>query len=284
MFDYRGLTRMSPIASCVLSIQDLQRLYRELDAKAQQAMEKHLAALKRAPDTSEEEWDALLAEGRRVGHVTVSVLGSRGEQIMASSIEALDPTGLPAQIQQITFDSAAGPKQAYNIFMMNRFVVELDFTEPPGFNSYNPWDQPTPNASRVEVIGADDTWVLGVYESILGFFTHRQKKRTWLHSSEAFNLLNWFVGFPVALWTIFRVDSAADFLQGAHPALKGAFYVYLFLVVLLLFRAVIWAARWLFPMVELEEARSTRARAVFWVVVGGLITGLLYDVLKTVLT
>lgn len=236
-------------------------------------MEKHLAGLHRAPDTTDDDWERLKAEGRRVGHLTVSVIGSRGEQIVASSVDALDPAGLPPQLQRITFDSAAGPKQAYNVFMINRFFVELDFTEPPGFSAYNPWGQPTPNGSRTEVAGDDDTWVLGVYESVLGFFAHRQKKRNWLHTSEAFNILNWFVGFPAALWVIFRVDSWAGFLQGVHPALKGALYVYVFLVVLLLFRATIWARRWLFPMVELEGARSARARAAFWVIVSGVFTG-----------
>jgi hypothetical protein len=283
VFNYRGLTRIARIPACIVSNADLQRLYRDLDAKAKQAMDKHIATIVRAPETTDEDWEKLKEEAWRVGHVTVSVTGTQGEQIVASSIEALDSSGLPHQIRSIVFDSAAGARQSYNVHMANRFVVELDFTEPPGFNAYNPWDDPTPNASKIEVVGDDDTWVTGVYQSILGFFALRKKNRGWLHSSEAFNLLNYVLGFPAALWVVFRLDSTASSLTGVHTALKGAVYVYVFLMVLLIFRGVVWAGRWLFPLIELHGARSVQARATFGVIVTGILTGFLYDVLKTLL-
>ena len=280
---YRGLQRSAKIPACVVSLDDLRRLYTNLNEKTREALDRHLETTPRRADISDEQFEQLKVQAREVGGLTVSVNGSGGEQVLATTATALAQASLPEQITSITFDSATA-LQAFNVTPLNRFRVHLDFTEPPGFNAYNPWDQPTPNGSQLEIIGSDETWVTGVYESTLTFFRQRRQHRSWLHGHITFNLLNYLLGFPAALWIIFRLDSTAPLsFQAIHGALRGALYVYLFLLALLIFRLIIGGFRWIFPLIEIEGARSKKARGLLGSVLGTLLLALLYDVLRTLL-
>jgi hypothetical protein len=278
--NYRGLSHFTDIPPCAVSIADLRRLYRELSVKTGEALERHLSPWQRPADMSSEEFEALKQQAREIGTLTVIVDGAGGERIVSSSAEALDDDKLPENITAITFDSAAAI-QTQNVTPLNRFKLKLDFTEPPGFNVYNPWDQPTPNASQLEVYGPDHTWVTAVQEATLSFFTRRRRRRKWLHSATTFNLLNYVLAFPGALWIVYRVDSHfAHALSGIHTALKGALYIYVFLLSLLVFRIIIGGFRWIFPVIEIDGARSTKVRVVAGTVLSSIILALLYDILK----
>src|ERR1051325_8831174 len=247
-WEYRGLLRSSKVPPCVLSNDDLQRLYRDLRARASEAIERHIAALTKPADVDEEKFAELKDTLRKAATLNASIIGKRGEQIVSESIDALAPTNLPDDVTQIEFDSAF-PLRTFNILPLNRFRVVLDFTEPPPFHAYNPWDDPTPNASIVEVIGNDNTWVTAFYESTLQFFRgKRGRKRAWFHNQIAFSVLNWFIGLPAGLWCAYRLDSQflLALLSPSQQALRVAVDVYVFLLITLLFRVVLYGFRWIF--------------------------------------
>lgn len=257
---YRGLFRQARLPACVISVQDLRRLYSDLSEKAADALERHIASAPKPEESSDEDWEALKNRIRSIGRLTAIVIGANGEQSVDQSSIPLEDDQLPDRITSVTFDSYSA-LQRENIAPLHRFRLNLDFTEPPTFGAYNPWNVPTPNGSNLEVTGADSTWVTGVYESALGFFRGRAKRRGWLHSALAFNLLNWLVGMPAALWIVFRFDQiAAPFFNSIDAVLRGAIYIYIVLVVLLLFRLIIGGFRWMLPIVELEGARSATVR------------------------
>jgi hypothetical protein len=279
---YRGRFRSAKVPPCLISRNDLRKLYTQLDARTSDALEKHIAGLHRPPDMDEQAWNRTLHNLRHDARLTITVQGADGEQIVARSVEALSDDQLPDRITFARFDSAAA-LQFINITPIHRFYVHLDFTEPPTFATYNPWSQPTPNASQIEVIGSDQTWVTGVYELIIGFFRARRRRRAWLHTQRSFNAAHWVIGFPAALWTVYRLSYYAPALGRMHPALLGAIYAYVFLVSLLIFRGIIWLFRWLFPVVELAGSRPKVVRGVLSVVLTSLLLALLYDVLKGII-
>jgi hypothetical protein len=279
LLSYRGRFRTAKVPPCLITRNDLRKLYAQLDARTSEALEKHIAVLVRPPGTEEPAWSQTLENLRHDARLTVTVQGADGEQIVARSAEALSDDELPDRITFARFDSAAA-LQFLNITPIHRFYVHLDFTEPPTFASYNPWSQPTPNASQIEVIGSDQTWVTGVYELIIGFFRARRRRRAWLHTQRSFNAAHWIIGFPAALWIVYRLSYYAPALNRMHPALLGAIYAYVFLVSLLIFRGIVWSFRWLFPVVELAGSRPKLVRRVLSVVLTSLLLALLYDVLK----
>jgi hypothetical protein len=126
--------------------------------------------------------------------------------------------------------------------------------------------------------------VSATFEGALEFFESRRHARRWLHEPTAFNLLNWFVGIPGALWTTFRLDQWLLSSPGGVPGgLRAAMDIYLFLFGMLVFRAMFYGLRWMFPLIELEGARSKAARRLVGGVTATLLLTLLYDVLKALI-
>lgn len=230
---------MQRIPACAVSIAGLNRLYAELSKKTREALERELASLQRRPDVTQEQFDALKEEARNVGGLSVMILGNRGEQLLSNTTNPFERQDLPEVVTNITFDSAAA-LQSYDVKLPNRFRLVLGFTEPPSFSAYDPWNESTPNKGLIEVQGPDTTWVSGVYEQILSFFRARRKRRSWFHTETAFTLLNWLIGFPAALWIVYRIDSHFEsVLAKMHGALRGAIYVYIVLLALLTFRIMV---------------------------------------------
>jgi len=279
-FQYRGINRTSIVPPCVVTLADLRRLYAELERKAIEARERHCRGIVRPLDAVEADFEQAKVEFIRDARLTLTVLGSEGEQIVSRSVEALDSESLPLRINLIVFDSAAAA-QAVNVPLMNRFKLSLDFTEPTNFDTHNPWSEPTPNRSTLEVVGNDSTWVTGVHESTMSFLKRYRRRRKWLHSQRTFNFLNYAVGLPAAFWCVYRIDQLLPVVTTLHPVLRAGIYVYLFMMITLLFRIAIRGLRWILPVVELEGARSWKARAGVWVVLSAVMLGLLKDVIKT---
>jgi putative lipoic acid-binding regulatory protein len=279
---YRGSYRTLKIHPCAISIDSLRKLYIRLSDKSSEALEEHLRSIN-LPEKEKQQINKLKELLRVNGRLTIVIIGDNGEQILDTKIEALSQDDLPDKIASITFDSASGLK-GLDVILQNSFKLNFDFTEPPSFHAYNPWNQRTPNNSTLEVSGPNTTWVSGVHETVQSFINERKKNRTWLHNQITFNVLNWLFAFPASLWVTYRVDNVFQSqFQNIHVTLRGAIYVYLVLVSLLAFRVIMAGFRWIFPVVELEGSRSIKMRAAISAVLGSPIVALFYDILKAIL-
>src|SRR5262245_1994734 len=145
---YRGLYRFERIPACVVSVADMRRLYFELSEKTQEALERQLATYQKPPGTTAEEFEAFKEKVRKVGGLTVMVFGGHGEQLLSNETNPFEEDILPDVINSIVFDSSESLK-SQDVTVLNRFRLLLDFTEPPSFNAYDPWSQPTPNKSSI---------------------------------------------------------------------------------------------------------------------------------------
>jgi len=83
------------------------------------------------------------------------------------------------------------------------------------------------------------------------------------------------------LWTTFRLDQRLlETVTTLPGGIRAAIDIYLFLLGFVVFRAMFYGLRWMFPLVELEGARSRAARRAVGGVISALLVALLYDVLK----
>ena len=128
---FSGLSRSAPPPACVLGIDDLRRLYVDLDRKASQALEQFLAAQVRNPGTSEAEFEQLKQQARDAGHVTVTISGGSGELLVARSADVFGKDYLPHRLVTVAYDTTSG-LQSLNVTLPNRMNVHLDFSEPRG--------------------------------------------------------------------------------------------------------------------------------------------------------
>src|SRR5438105_2080721 len=106
-YQYRGLYRTTSLPPCIVSLVDLRRLYAELDAKTMEALERHLAAIQKPADMEQATFEELKANALRDGHLTVTVIGAGGEQLVSRSGESVNADSLPEKITLMRFDSAA---------------------------------------------------------------------------------------------------------------------------------------------------------------------------------
>ncbi len=223
---YQGVYRSTPIPSCLLSRDDLVTLYEDLERKTQEGIEHSLARAQRPADTSEAEFEELKKRGRESGHLSAFIYGADGERMVVSSAPDFRSQRLPDTVTSILYDSAASIRTLHKFEPENRFRLNLDFTEPPGFDKYDPASNPTPNNSSFEIIGPDSTWVAGVHETVMGFLERRGRRRGWLHKHSWYNAYQWFVAIPGSLWIVFRISQGIQgVLERWHPALEGALYI-----------------------------------------------------------
>jgi hypothetical protein len=260
----------------------LRRLYNELDRKTMEALDRFLALQLKGPGQSDADFEALKQQARDRGHVMVTIRGSAGEFLSARSPDVLSADYLPHRLLNVTFDNTSA-LQADNISLPNRLNVRLDFSEPPGFMVYDPWNQPTPNNSLIDVYGIDETWVSATFHAAANFFDNRKRRRRWLHLPATFNILNWIAGIPAALWTAFRLDGWLIASLDLPSGLRAAADIYVVLLGMLAYRVLFYTVRWMFPLIELHGARSLAFRRVLGAVVASLVLALLYDVLKVAL-
>jgi hypothetical protein len=282
---YRGLRRETPLPSCILSRDDLRTLYARLSEKVSESLEGQLALAELPDGFDSAEWEDLKQQARDAGQLTAMVFGSHGEQVYTTEEDGLLDRNLPDRIETLVLDSASALKNAVNVEARNRFKVTIDFSNPRGFNGYDPTTQPTPNASSLEVYGPDETWISGVHDLVLQFFKSRATTRRLVHSGDVFFLVQWLVVFPASIWGSYRLVGflPAD-LTGEHPVLTTGLYFYSFFSAFILFRLLKLWVRHAWPYVELEGNSRTLGRVALSTVTGGVAAALIYDVVKHVFT
>lgn len=277
---YRGVRRIQRLPSCLLSLSDLNRLYVSLDKLARVAGEKLISSLEQAPEQSTEYFSAAKDEMRQCIALTVLVHGRAGEQLVAQTADCLNAEQLPAAISLVTFHSSSDIKSRFGLEPLDRFELRFDFSEPPTFFKYNPWQVPTPNVSSLDVVGSDEGWVHGVHATVTEFLNIRKSGHAFLHSPITFLILQWVLGLPAALWICYRCDSLlGSVAPGLGSTARGCMVVYAALVMLLVYRAGFWATRWVFPLMELEGSRSKNKRIAVVAVITSILVSILYDVL-----
>ncbi len=281
---YQGLSRTVELPACALSVEDFRRLFTDLDALTREVTGAQIDGVERPAGVQPAAFAIEQQQAKAEAGLALWVYGKNGEQVALHSAAAITREALPDGLTNITFDSGARFRMKLNVDPINRFRLNFDFTEPVLFIGYDPWNQPTPNGTRLEVIGANQTWVAGVCDRVLNFLKARKRSRRRLHGPTTFSLFNWLIGFPASFWLIYRVDTVTQRITAGLPGvIRAGFYVYLLLLPLMVFRVVAYVVRWLFPLIELEGSRSKTVRATGSAVVIGLFTALVYDVLKAVI-
>lgn len=282
---YRGSNRSGRLPCCGVDVEDIRRLYRALQARNDAIGDNIVRGYKEDPAQSRADFEKNVRFNLRV---TVVATGRAGEQNVTHDIAGLDEEHLPSVVVEVMLDTAwlaRGVMQGKN--PANWCVVVFDFRRPPLIDFSNASGEPTPNGSNYQVVADDPAWGAAVAEEIQKELSRRTLWRRWLHGSHTYDALLVLLGFPLALWSSWRMYVAAHLQARFGESGVGVLIViYLFMVALYLFRGAFGAARWLWPYVELQRERQSglarSARVVVGVIYLGLVSAAIYDVLKSV--
>ena len=176
---------------------------------------------------------------------------------------------------------------AYHAFAghdpQNRFQLNLDFSKPPLIDTINPVSAPTPNVSSLSIEGDRDAWLAVIQEAVVGVIENRRNRRTWLHRALIYDYGLFFLGAPAALYACWRVSGPIErFLGSIHTFLSAAAYLYIFALVVAIYRIFFGYTKWAFPSVELDESRdSAKLHRRFWYPIAiALVGNLIWDIFR----
>ena len=248
----RGTTRQFVLPSCLLTANDLRRIYRLLEQKALEAAERQVATLTLQAGQTQVQLGEMSAAVRSALSLVVRLQTSSGEWINGTTIDLLSDEQLPDGIVRIEFDSAFLYRSRFNNSVPNNsFTLTVDLARPPILDM-----NPQQNGSAAIIWGLDATWTNAIHDELAAFFRQRRTRRGWLHSPRSYDALVILVGFPLSFEIVYQLDRVIRHRALLPEALSVALYVYAVLVVLFLFRTLFNYSRWSFPKLEVDAPRQ----------------------------
>lgn len=282
---WRHYAIRAPISACLIQQEDLKRLYDIISEKQQEEATKILGLLVKQVSETDAQFEQRKVNVRNVYVTLVTINAPNGEAVTGNTRAVFDSASVPERIVSVLIDTANGPK-SLGITPPNWASLFLDFRRPPLLNYGVVPSAPTPNESNYQINATAEAWATALDARIRDFFKQRATARGWLHKQGCYDGLLMFLGLPFTLWATYR--AGPWFITGTMPtAIITAIYVYLFFVLLNLFRTLFSYTRWVFPLVELVGIgkNSTQGHRVFWfTIVSSLVIAvlaiLITDVIK----
>lgn len=277
----RNYTKRVPISACKLRTGDRERLFRLINEKQIEERDRVLSFLYKLDNETEGEFQERRKKVLDAFVTTVRIQGFDNEVVTGHGESFFNSGLLPERILSIEYDTAFSPKAVLDFTPNNRASVLLDFSHPRIFDRWQP-SEPTPNNSNWFVTADGEAWSTSLSTRLQQFFEERRTHMDWLHRSNTYDLLLMVMGFPLGLWGAYRIGHPAAVYLRPPSDIETALYVYAFFLSLNVFRWMFSYARWVFPKVEADEARSApgKHRAVFGALVLGIVGSALWDAIK----
>jgi hypothetical protein len=279
---WRNFSTKFPLPAFYLNRGDLKRLYQIVNAKQQEYRCRALDGLIKAPQESDADFAARQRRVHDAFVTSVTVTGRNGEMVHGNNEAFLEDATIPERIASIYMTTVSVPLATLNFTPPCNIVLFLDFTQPPLLDFARLPTLPTPNESNFAINADDENWFASAHTKLKDFFFERKTKSDWLHRAAVYDVLLMFLGIPAALWTDYRAGSLLDKVRLA-PMISTAVFVYVFLIVILVYRSMFSYSRWVFPKVEFEtDLRSSplRHRLLWGGIFLSIVGSALYDIIK----
>lgn len=267
--------------SCSFDKESLRRFLNILQERLNAAAEFEVSKFEQN-DQSDEDFNTnknLLRDGFII---RPTVTGKNGQELYGTVDEVFESANFPQEVRSIYVNSEIWLKSRYNYVPHNSLELFFDFSRPEIFDFTLMPSQKTPNETNLKIRGVDSTWVNGIFHEANAYINEHRAPAPWLHKHTIYDILLWFIGYPIGFWACYKVSSLLPQAQGSMLFLVAAIYVYVFFVTLVLIRTLFHYGRWVFPLAEYIHPHSKliRHRAVLFSLVLALVGGAFYDIIK----
>lgn len=270
--------------STKVSIGDLEKLIPILEEANNESKELEIPELKKSDDFQNGSIDEKQIRALLTNHMTVRVgiFGINGEYIQTDFPQSLTSDQIPNAIKTIIIDNSSSFQLAFKREPMNQFKITLDFKTPYIFDFVSSPSLATPNASSIELLGVNETWVNGNYSKFTDYFKGKKTNRGWIHKSSIYDALLWVLLFPIGLGYLRKIDHwVLSFDNISYsPAFFTVTYLFLLLIIFLIFRILFNYLRWLYPYLELEPQNNNPRswqRKLYYFILAAIFAPLAYD-------
>jgi len=287
VYTYKSKQRFSKIPSCTIEIKYLKKLFEILNDINKEAAEIELNVLNKryqqsTGGVSKEDFEKLKKDVLESYKIHIQIFGTKGKFITSDSSSVFEEEHLPDFITSTKFDNSFFYKSVFNRNPQSLINVELDFSKPPLIDFVTSPSYQTPNNSIIHVLGENETWVEGSHEKVASSLKERSNRRSWLHRKNVYDLFLWLLVIPLSLWNVQKFNLfAAPYLSKFSTVLTVGIYLYIFIIILNIFRFAFNYLRWLFPYLELKTSLKSRVichRIIFL----GVISAITYTLAKDI--
>jgi hypothetical protein len=281
---FRGSFKFSRVPSSLLSRDDFKKLFNILKDKTNEAVNHEFEEFQQPKDMSDIDFQKIKDNIKNNFKLSVHIFGTHGENISSNDESVFEVAYFPEDIRLIAFENFTFLKNL-NYYQKNTLDIKLDFSK-TNILDFSNLSKETPNLSEIKVTGNNETWVTGVYQTVLDFLKEKKRKRNWLHTKFIYNFVLFLIILPATFWTIFRIDRFIRQLFNELPnVLTTAIYVYIFFLILFIFGILFNYLRWVFPLLEfkrMDGSKMSGHRGIFLVIFLGLITIYIADIIRAV--
>lgn len=281
--DIRTNQNYSRIPSSILDLGYFKKLYSTLCKISKDGALLENENYTKLHDQSDEEFEKMKSDTYDLYKVSILIYGTKGEQILTHNVDGFDETNLPDEISKIVFDNSLIYNSSVKQNPQNRIRVIFDFYKPSIFDISSKPSVNT-NNSYIEIFGQNDNWVKGAFEQINSSLIERKTKRNWLYGNNIYEIFLLTIVIPLSFWNLNKISYLFFISSLDLPSIiEVGFYIYLFILLLWLFRIIFNYARWLFPYIEIDYG-FRRKEFAHRLILLGLITSLFFTFIKDLIT
>ncbi len=264
-------TKFVKFGSVSFSLEGIRRIASDLNVIVREQGEIEIAALKKKPEDSDEEFEAIKADARRdVFKILMTVAYEDGSLINTynTSDISIDQNG--PFIRSIYFSNVP----PYKIYTGNNpahsFDLFLDFRQPPLLDAGHIVSTPTPNETNLTVSGARGGWRVGIEDVVRKHIKKKRPIRRFFHGPFIYDFGFLLVGLPLIFYACLGASPHINSYLGAtNPFVVAAAYAYIAMATAWGYRVMFSYSKWAFPLVELSDqaTRPAKHRKIWWALV-----------------
>ena len=271
-----------PLQGISMSVPDVRRIVERLLPHVEEERHREVNQLLNSGSYDQERHVQLNLERERAFQISVTIYGRDGESLFGYGTDPFDSPNIPTPIESIFITNNTAYKTVTGRNLLNNFTLHLDFSTPPLVDNNNPVSNPTPNFSNLTVEGDRDAWVASIHQAVMDVLGKKLNGRSFMHAAFVYDIGLGLLGFPVAIYLCWRFSGFVETYLGVlSPFIAAAAYIYVFFLVLNVYRVLFGYTKWAFPTVELtdNEDQSKTHRKVLLGILLTLIGSAIYDLL-----
>lgn len=255
----RKCHRRKPLPSIAVDVPSLKRIFQLFADMNKEAFRLEWEGVSRGGFKDGVDPEELRQRLQGFFQVTVKIVGSDGDYMESDSISIFEENFFPGRIQKIVFDNTT----VFNLHLKRNpnhfFSMLLDFTKPELIDfSISPTNA-TANESNVIFSGESTDWVEAGFQRIWKEIDDSCTVYRLIHQKNMYDLLLWFVVFPLVLWNLHKINSYIEIhFNLMHSFLKGSLFVYIVIIGMFALRVLWGYGRWCFPFIDFISSRRRK--------------------------
>jgi hypothetical protein len=259
--------RTTPITAISLNLEDVKKIFLRLERIVHEEGDAEIANLQKGEDFTEEKWELRKQEIKAGAfRVTVAVEGESGDRLYGDNLDVFESPNRPQRIVNVYMTNNTAFRLWTQQSPTRSFELILDFSRPKLLDSENFVSSPTPNLSRLNIEGDNETWIASISAAVDGVLSGKSNNRSLLHRAFVYDFGLLIFGLPFAFYVAWKSsDNVAHLFSEKGAFLTSAAYVYLIFLAVWFYRVMFGYTKWAFPAVELSESSaSVQKHRKFW--------------------